>query len=483
MIAMFHSTSHRAPLHGLGERLPQALLCCIFSFLDGGAHAAMSRASWHFRHAARLPQASCWDVTLDWHLTHARVALSVLASRPRVVRLTTGAPNPFMASMDSWLSLAPQLHTLQLCPGYYQSLCGLSRLGSLRHLLLSSPSAYSLVTALHGCGARLRTLRLHAVDAIDVTNPCAFDIPAATSVAPLAESAAPAAAATTATESVVTQLAQCTALESLGLHASGEFRSDVVSFLRAAHLPALRSLSVIQDWCATNSMEGLPARTTLTALCYHVSGLKRILDWHWVPMPCLRTLDLGSTRDDFDYSAIKLAMPELARLRVACNHPMQLGGFTQLTDLTILDAGTTFGDGGDSPPFGDQLAVLLPLLTDLQCLGVMHFCDNGSMPALKLAMPRVSRLALGLRSAYYPRIEAPALRSMRVSNMRGDTLLRIAAACPLLERVELCGSPTGRKEAARAARERTRCAIVDCEAEFDLRGRFCHKTFAADGWP
>ena len=492
MIGMFRPTL-RVAAPGLGERVPQSILCCVFAFLDCNSHAALSGTGRPFRRAAQLPQSSCHDVTVDWGSTPWSISPATLASRPRIVRLLRVATPRFMTSMENWLALLPQLHTLQLSTPFYQSLSGLSRLGALRHLLLDAPSAYSLATALHGCGAQLRTLHLYAIDRILALESVVIEVPVAIASASGSATAAPSAETALVTAphsvpdrieptSVGRQLDACTALESLVLHAKYEFRSDATVLLRAAHLPAMRSLSLIRGWCATAFVSGLANNTTLTSLVHHTAGpLERVISYDWPLLPCLRALDLGSSRGPFDYPAIQRAFPLLVRLRVVCDSPVELAGFRQLTDLTLLDGKA---HDGSSSPFEYQVAVLLALLPVLQRFGIMRFRDMKSMPAHKWALHGVTHLALGLLPDCYPQIDAPVLRSLRANNMRAETLLQIATGCPLLERVELCGSPTHRKGMVAAARARLRgVTVVDCEAEFNLSGEFCAKTFAAaDNW-
>ena len=474
----------------LKDRAPLSILCYVFAFLDGDAHAALSQTNRYFEHAAQLPGASCHDVTLDWRAMRLSVSPATLASRPRVVRVFAAPPALFVAlliaSVENWLALVPQLHTLQLYASLHQSLCGLSKIGSLRHLLLGAPSTYTLASALRGCGSRLRSLHLRDADDIDVLMSVAFEV-SATTVAKSAPGTRRAAASRIEKTSVAAQLGVCAALESLGLHAKRRFcNSDVVAFVHAARLPALRSLSIIQQSCAAGSLGGLASHTALTCLGYHSLGpFTVVIDRVWPQLPCLRTLDLGASMGAHDYVAIQRAFPSIARLRVACDHPAQLASFAGLTDLTVLHTYSCNTHDGGSPQFQDQIATLLSLLPSLRRFGLMGHRDIKSTSALPWVLPGATHLALGLRPDCCPTVNAPALRSLRANNMPAETLLRIAADCPLLERVELCGSPTRRKEVVKTARARLRgVAVVDCDAEFDLSGEFCGKTFAAaDDWP
>ena len=506
---MSRSSPRAVSVCRLADRVPLQVLCCVYAFLDLGAHAALCRTAPHFRHAARLPQASCHDVKLnDWHsavtraspifLELTRVPPILLAQKPRVVRLLRGVSLAFMAKVEDWLAGVSQLHTLQLVSMWDQDLQGLAKISSLRHLLLRTANASSIVTALHGCGTRLRTLNLCHADDVDFMKEVTFALtppPEAAPLSPPASEADEVALSVVAPKSrptlwqvekgsISSQLKKCTALESLGLHAHYSFWRGILDLLRSARLPALCTLSISQESTRVQDgdLAGLSSLAALSSLCFLVTGpMARRLECKWPSLPYLRTLDLGSCDVNPDFAAIDRAFPLLARLRLMCGHPERLGVFTRLTDLTVINI--SWSSGVEWFNFAERIAVLLPLLPSLERLGVQcHLSDRGA-PRRPWVMPRVTQLTLCIAPHNSPPIRAPALLSLRTDTITAVRLAAIAVESPLLERVQRSGPPFTEDELAYVRAATPLRVQVAAIAALDLASAFCEATFAvADNW-
>ena len=458
--------SARAPV----DRVPLALLCCILSFLDSDAHAAASTVSRPLRRAARLPEASCHDVAVRWNSKLACLASLQLLQRPRVVRFDRLVDAQCFNATCAWLATATRLHTIRF--GHTPSeLYALSRVGSLRHLFLDTPSTCSVATALHVCSSRLQSLHLWNADYVSVSV-----------VINLRNQSGdgPKFCATT----IAAQLALCTAIESLTFHMARDKDTVFLTVLGATDMPALRSLSFSQMVAGTSALAGLSRHTGLTSLCYHVADA----DTMWPLLGGLQTLDLGSSGSAHDYAAIYAAFPRLGRLRISCAYPAKLAGFTELTDLTVVDPRPSELGWVD---FMDDFAALLPQLTKLERLGVQCSRRQDTVQDRVWRMPRVSQLTLCLRTATYPRIRAPLLRSLRVSDAPRnadfcETVAETVRCSPLLRLVE-CVSLVPLLESGALAdalkRTKGRARLVNTQRQLNLECDHRSRPFAAaDNW-
>ena len=467
----------------LASRVPLAVLCCIFAFLDLDSHAAMAGMGRHFHRAARLLQSSCHDVTLDCRNRSTGIPPALLRQHPRTVRVWRFTHTECIDAVCTWLAAVPCLHTLQLATAPDRDLCTLGRIASLRHLLLDTPTTYTLVTALAGCGPRLRSLHVCGADGVNVIEPVEFSDPFLANGPP--GSSTDGAQRT----SFDSQLRTCAALESLGFHARSGFQSDIVMMLHYARLPALRTVSLMQESGQSSYLAFLATTTGLTSLCYQIRYPElRLIKCPWPPLPFLRVLDLGFSRFRHDYAAISRAFPLLARLRLVCAKPDQLAVFTQLTDLTVVDVAPSKLKWSS---IADQFARVLPLLTRLERLGIK--CSLGQFREFECTwmLPHVTHLSLCLSTQHYPIIRAPALRVFRANNVPAQTLLQVMGVSPLLERVD-CGGTVplldrllpalGVTQEAQEVRAGVRVLIRPCD-RLDLQLRFCDRTFAAaDNW-
>ena len=463
----------RVPLAcALRDRVPLPVLCCVYSFLEFREHSRMAGAGRHFRRAALLPESSCHDISAKWDTLSWDIVASQLRQRPRTARF-----NHPLARIDEvvrWLSAAPQLHTLQLGSTERCNLALLAQLTSLRHLLLNEPDTASLASALRACGRRLLTLHICNADAIEMQEPVGV------------RGVHMSGDETT----VARQLAACTALESLALHARNKFALGTVVSLGQLGQPALRSLSLIQHAAASNDLTALATQTNLSALCYHLhDGSAHGTPCAWPSLPGLRALDLGSSAFKHDYRALAGAFPLLGRLRIACADPAELARFPKLTDLTIIDSANA--SKASWLDFMDQVVRLLPLLEGLERLGVQCYRRFETFAERVWRLPRVTHLTLCLETSSFPRIRAPLLRVLRARRSWSDAILAEAVAeivvgSPLLESVTChTHSPVTADGPVAAALKRTcaRVRIASVVTEFSLRSAFCSKTFAAaDNW-
>ena len=450
----------------LRDRVPLSLLCCVFALLDARSHCGLARAAHHFGRASRLPEASCHDVAVKWCQPTARLKQCVQSQRPRIVRMEGRAVRGFTRAVCAWLAPVTQLHTLRIRPMPLHDLQDLSALVSLRHLLIDAPNTASLGMALHACGPRLQTLRVSRVDALNISADISVyvgDLEARTTVAK--------------------QLAACTELESLGLQEVFHM-SDVVGSLCRIPLPALRCLSVVQAGSTTDDFSHLSMHTNLTRLCHHVDSPPATRS-KWPALPNLRVLDLGSSEFSHDHEAMCRAFPLLGSLRMASDSPLQLACFASLVELTIVVPSCLGWHY-----FADQVARLLQACTRLVRLGVQSFRDTHDKPECEWSMPHVSALTLCLLPCAYPRIRAPALRSLRILDAPPETLAQIVSDSALLETVECftpCRQvPDGALAAALATavgRTAGRVRVTHRSAPMDLGSAYCDRSLApTDNW-
>ena len=472
----------QAATQSLQNRIPTALLCCVYALLEFVDHVALSATCRFHCAAALLPASGCHSIRLAWPSRSADIPAGIALRRPRHAHVDGLANFHQLLQTAAWLARSPHLVGLTLNLAKENECSPLNHLGQLahlQHLVLVPFSSTTVATALHACRATLRSFCLAEAAHIKLADPLQI----------LASVAVPRAS------TFETLLSACSALESLTFQTAWSLPPGNLAVIGAARLPALRSLALIESVTAGGDMGVLSSHSALTSLAIIRERTNPIEmpRWNWPRLPALRSLDLGSMRCDKLAPLLSRLYPTVVRLRLGCANPGALVSSTALASLMIVDHSCGYDFAGSANRAGlrtwscvgwltyaGALGRLFSKLPNLTGLGVQS--DRAAdMFGRHVAwtLPRVTSLSLRIPSSTSLQIVAPALQVLRAHNMSAPMALQILSESPALQRFECSGDKALCENTCRTifeAAPRVAVFVRHWDA-LDLRARFCGDTF------